>query len=143
MFIVLIALFLMLAVLGLSYLIFLQFIFPTLVPFHGGGESFILNSTNNYTFQIPWEAFSRTHLILKTNGTVELYSNNEYLCDCSSYEFNLEPGDYILVTVESDSYVTGMFEAWQEIPLENQAVGFTILLVGLFGMGISIIALKS
>jgi hypothetical protein len=108
----------------------------------GGGESLTLNSANNYTYQIPWEAYSRLHLSLQTNETVELYSNSEYLCNCTNYEFIIEPNDYILVTLKSNSPVTGRFTAWQETPIEKQALGITILIVGLIGMGISIIALK-
>jgi hypothetical protein len=136
-------LFSMLTLAGVAYLLYLQFVFPTLVPFHGGGEMVTLNSANNYSQQIPWEANSRLHLTLQTNETVELYSNGEYLCNCISYEFIIEPDDYILVTLESHSAVSGRFTAWQETPLEKQAVGFVILLVGLTGIGISIIALKS
>jgi hypothetical protein len=103
----LLALFSMLTLVGLAYLLFLQFVFPILVPFHGGGESVTLTSANNYSQRIPWEANSRLHLSLQTNETVELYSNCEYLCDCTSYEFNLEPGKYILVMLNSDSSVSG------------------------------------
>ena len=141
-FTVLIILFMLLTVLGLAYLLFLQFVFPTIVPFHGGGESITLDSANNYTYKIHWEAYSRLHLTLQTNGTVELYSNSEYLGNCTTYDFIIEPNDYILVTLKSNSSVTGRFTAWQETPLEKQALGFTILIVSLIGIGISIIALK-
>ena len=141
-FTILVVLFMLLTVLGLAYLFFLQFVFPTLVPFHGSGESVTLDSANNYTYQIPWEAYSRLHLTLQTNGTVEVYLNNEYLCDCTSYEFIIEPDDYIFVTLKSNSPVTGSFTAWQETPLEKQGLGVTLLLTGLIGTGISISALK-
>jgi len=138
----LLALFSMLTLVGLAYLLFLEFVFPTLVPFHGGGEGIALNSANNYSQQIPWEAYSRLHLTLQTNETVELYSNGEYLCDCTSYEFNLEPGEYVLVRLKSDSSVSGRFTAWQEIPYEKQALGFAVFLIGLAGIGMSITAVK-
>ncbi len=142
-FAVLTFLFMLLTILGLAYLLFLQFVFPTLVPFHGAGESVTLNPANSYTYQIPWEAYSRLHLTLQTNEAVDLYSNREYLCNCKSYEFILEPDDYILLNLKSDSSVSGRFTAWQEIPIEKQALGFVLLLVGLTGMGISVIGLKS
>ena len=125
------------------YLLFLQFIFPTLVPFHGCGEHVILDSYNDYTYKIPWEAHFQLHLSLQTNGTVDLYSNSEYLGKYTSYEFILEPNDYILVTLESDISVSGRFTAWQEIPIEKQALGLTIIVVGFTGLGISIIAIKN
>lgn len=143
LFTLLIVLFLMLTIFGSAYLLFLQFIFPTLVPFHGGGETVILDSHNDYTYQIPWEAHSRVHLSLKTNGTVDLYSNSEYLGKCTSYEFILEPNNHMLVTLESDISVSGRFTAWQQIPIEKQALGITILVVGITGLGISTVALKS
>jgi len=132
----------MLTLVGLAYLLFLQFLFPMLEPLYGGGEPVTLNSANNNSCQIPWEAYSRLHLTLQTNETVELYSNGEYLCDCTSYEFIIEPDDYILITLKSNSSVSGRFTAWQETPLEKQALGFAILLVGLAGIGISIIVMK-
>jgi hypothetical protein len=142
-FTLLFALFSMLTLSGLGYLMFLHFVFPTLVPFHGGGESVALNSANNYSQQIPWEANFRLHLTLQTNETVEVYSNGEYLCDCTSYEFLIGPGDYILVMLKSNSSVSGRFTAWQETPLEKQALGFALILVGLVGIGVSIIALSA
>jgi hypothetical protein len=136
------ALFPTITLVGLVYLLFLQFVFPTLVPFHGGGESVTLNSANNYSQQIPWEANSRLHLTLQTNETVEVYSNGEYLCNCTSYKFNLEPSEHILIMLKSNSSVSGRFTAWQEIPYEKQALGFAIFLLGLAGIGISIIFMK-
>jgi hypothetical protein len=58
---------------GSAYLLFLQFIYPSLVPFHGGCERFWLGEANNFTFQIPWSAFSRLHITLQANETVEFY----------------------------------------------------------------------
>ncbi len=142
-YIVLVALFSMLSLVGLMYLLFLHFVFPTLVPFHGGGESVVLKSANNYTQQIPWEAYSRLHLSLKTNETVKLYSNGEYLGDCASYEFKLESGEDVLVMLKSDSPVSGRFTDWQEIPYEKQALGLGILVVGLSGIGLSITAMRA
>lgn len=127
---------------GLAYLLYLQVVFPQLVPFHGGGERVTLNSANNYTFQIPWEAYSRLHLTLQTNDTIKLYSNGDYICDCTSYDFIIEPGDYVLILLKSSSPVSGRFTAWQETPLEKQLLGLTVLLTGLAGIAISIIILN-
>lgn len=140
---VLLALFSMLTIIGLTYLLFLQFVFPSLVPFHGAGEPIILNLANDCTQQVPWEADSRLHLSVYTNETVELYSNGEYLGVCTSYKFDLEPGECFLVRLKSDSAVSGRFTAWQEIPCEKQALGFAILLVGLVGLGLSITAMRT
>jgi hypothetical protein len=131
----LLALFSLFVFMGLGYLLFLQFVFPTPVPFYGGGESVSLSSSNDYTQEMPWEACSRLHLTLATNETVELYLDGKYLCDCRSYEFNLEPGEYIFVMLKSDSPVSGRFTAWQEIPYEKQALGLGLLAVGLVGLG--------
>lgn len=134
--ILLLVLSLLLSFSGLAYLLYLQIVFPTLVPFHGGEERATLNSANNYTYQIPWEAYSRLHLTLQTNDTVKLYSNGDYLCDCTSYEFILEPSDYVLILLKSSSPVSGKFTAWQEIPLEKQLLGLSLLLGGFAGVGI-------
>jgi len=127
---------------GLAYLLYLQIVFPTLVPIHGSGERVTLSSANSYTYQIPWEAYTRLHLILQTNDTVKLYSNGDYLCDCTSYEFILEPDESVLILLKSSSPVSGMFKAWQEIPLERQLLGLSVLLVGLAGLGILAILQK-
>lgn len=140
--ILLLVLSLLLSFSGLAYLLYLQIVFPMLVPFHGGGERVTLNSANNYTSQIPWEAYSRLHLTLQTNDTVKLYSNGDYLCDCTSYEFILEPDEYVLILLKSSSPVSGRFTAWQEIPLEKQLLGLSVLLVGLAGIGMLAILLK-
>jgi hypothetical protein len=113
-----------------------------LVPFHGSGERVTLNSANSYTYQIPWEAYSRLHLTLQTNDTVKLYSNGDYLCDCTSYEFILEPDEYVFILLKSSSPVSGRFTAWQEIPLEKQLLGLLVLVVGLAGIGTLAIFLK-
>ena len=140
--ILLLVLSLLLSFSGLAYLLYLQIVFPRLVPFHGGGERVTLNSANNYTTQIPWDAYSRLHLTLQTNDTVKLYSNGDYLCDCTRYEFILEPDEYVLILLKSSSPVSGRFTAWQEIPLEKQLLGLSVLLIGLAGIGISAILLK-
>jgi hypothetical protein len=110
-FILLLVLSFLLSFSGLAYLLYLQVVFPHLVPFHGGGEGFTLDSANNYTSQIPWEAYSRLHLTLQTNDTTNLYSNGDYICDCTSYDLIIEPGDHVLILLKSNSPVTGRFTA--------------------------------
>ena len=123
---------------GLAYFRFLHVMFPRLVPFHGGGEGFTLSEANDFTFQIPWSAYSRLHLALQANDTVELYIDGNYVCDCSHYEFVIERGDEALILLKSNSPVKGMFTARQEIPLEQQLLAFTMLSAGLVGVAISI-----
>jgi hypothetical protein len=135
-FMVLLIPFLSLFFAGFAYLLYLHVVFPGLVPFHGGGEGVTLNAANDYTSQMPWEAYFRLHLTLQTNDTVKLYSNGDYICDCTRYDFIVEPGDSILILLKSSSPVSGRFTAWQEIPLEKQLLGLSLLLVGLAGLGI-------
>jgi len=123
---------------GLGYLLYLNVIFPGLVPFYGGGERFTLSEAENYTFQIPWLAYTRLHLALQTNDTVKLYIDSEYMCDCTSYDFVVEPGEQVLILLESDAPVSGMFTAWQEIPFEKQILALTLVIIGLLGIGIKI-----
>lgn len=123
---------------GLAYLLYLQILFPRLVPHHGAGEKFALNPVNNYTFHIPWSAYSRLHLTLEANDTVRLYVNGDYVCDCTHYSFVIEPGDGTSILLMSNSSVSGMFEAWQETPLGRQLLALTLLLTGLIGVVISI-----
>ena len=138
----LLATFSLLALAGLAYLLYLQVFFPKLVPSYGSGERFTLEPANNYTYQIPWQAKSRLHLTFQANETVELYSNSEYVCDCTSYEFTIEPDDYVLIQMKSSSPVSGMFTAWQETPLEKQLLALTLLSAGVAGIAMSIIPLK-
>jgi hypothetical protein len=123
---------------GSAYLLYLQVIFPKLVPGYGGGERFTLSEANNFTFQIPWSARSRLHLTLQANGTVELYRDGDYVCDCSSYEFVIEGGDEAHILLKSNSSVSGMFTARQEIPVEKRLLAFIIILAGLIGVVLSI-----
>ena len=123
---------------GSTYFIFLYGMFPKLVPFHGGGERFWLGEANNFTFHIPWSAFSRLHLALQANDTVELYIDGKYVCVCSHYELVIEGGDEASILLKSDSPVNGMFTARQEIPLEKKLLAFIMLLAGLFGLALSI-----
>ena len=113
-------------------------IFLGLVPFHGGGARVILSEAENYTFQMPWLAYTRLHLTLQTNDTVELYIDNEYMCDCTSYDFVVEPSEQFLILMKSEAPVSGMFTAWQEIPFENLIQALTLVIIGLFGIGIKI-----
>ncbi len=112
--------------------------FPKLVPSYGGGERFYLSEANNFTFQIPWSAFSRLHLALQANDTVELYRDGNYVCDCSHYELVIESGDEALILLKSNSPVNGMFTARQEIPLEKQLLAFILLFTGIIGLVLSI-----
>ena len=123
---------------GSAYLVFLYGMFPRLVPLHGGGEGFTLGEYNNYSAQLPWEAYSRLHLSLQANDTVELYRDGEYVCDCVEYELVLERGEHVLLMMKSDSPVKGRFTAIQEIPLERQLYALIILSAGLIGVALSI-----
>jgi hypothetical protein len=138
----LLAIFSLLSLAGLAYFLYLQVLFPKLVPSYGSGERFTLEPANNYTYQIPWQAKSRLHLTFQANETVQLYSNSGYICDCTSYEFTIEPDDYVLIQMKASSPVLGMFTAWQETPLERQLLALTLLSVGLAGMAMSIIVMK-
>ncbi|MCK4583064.1 hypothetical protein KAU18_07090 [Candidatus Bathyarchaeota archaeon] len=123
---------------GSAYLVFLHGMFPKLVPGYGGGEGFTLGEYNNYSAQLPWSAYSRLHLALQANDTLELYVDGDYVCDCSHYELVIERGDEALILLRSDSPVKGRFTARQEIPLEKQLFAFTIILAGLIGVALSI-----
>ena len=115
---------------GLSYSLYLNVIFPGLVPSYGGGERVTLSEAKNYTFRIPWLAYTRLHLALQTNATVKLYIDSEYMCDCTSYDFVVEPGEQVLILLKSDAPVSGMFTAWQEIPFEKQVLALTLVIIG-------------
>ena len=122
---------------GSAYLLFLHGMFPRLVPGYGGGEGFTLGEANNYSVQMPWSAYSRLHLSLQANDTVELYRDGDYVCDCVQYELVLERGEYVLLMMKSDSPVKGRFTARQEIPLERQLYALIILSAGLIGVALS------
>jgi len=128
---------------GSAYITYLHLIFPKLVPGYGGGEGFTLGEANNFTFQMPWWAYSRLHLDLQANDTLELYVDGDYVCICSHYEFVIERGDEALILLRSDSPVKGRFTARQEIPLERQLLAFTFLLAGLMGVAISIARVRT
>lgn len=123
---------------GSAYLVFLHGMFPRLVPLHGGGEGFTLGEYNNYSAQLSWEAYSRLHLSLQANDTVELYRDGDYVCECVQYELVLERGEYVLLMMKSNSPVKGRFTARQEIPLEKQLYALIILSAGLIGVVLSI-----
>lgn len=125
---------------GLTYFLYLQFLFPQLVPHYGSGERFALSKTMNgtYTLQMPWSAYTRLHLTLQANDTVELYVNGTYVCDCTNYDFVIEEGGRALIYLRSDVPVSGMFKAWQETPFERQLLALTLLSVGVIGVGVSI-----
>ena len=124
----LLAVFALLALSGLAYLLFLHFLFPTLVPSYGAGERFSFGAGS--TYQIPWRGDGRLHLAFSASETVKLYLDGEYVCDCTSHEFNIAPGDTVHVQMTSDSAVSGMFTAWQEPPLEKQLLAVALLLAG-------------
>ena len=122
---------------GSAYLAFLYGMFPRLVPIHGGGEGFTLGEHNYYSAQLPWSAYSRLHLSLQANDTIELYRDGDYVCDCVQYELVLERGEDVMLMMKSNSPVRGFFTARQEIPLENQLLAFILLSAGLIGVAIS------
>ena len=136
-------LFILVSVAGLAYLLYLHFLYPTLIPGYGGGERFTLTRANNYTFQIPWFAYSRLHLTLQANDTVELYMDDEHVRDCLQYNLVIELGEEALIVLKSSSPVSGMFIAWQEIPLERQMLASSLLFVGLLGIVITLTRRKT
>ena len=123
---------------GLTYLLYLQAIFPQLVPHCGGGERFALNEANSFTFQIPWSAYTKLHLTFQANNTVKLCVNGDYVCDCTHYDLVIEQGEQALILLKTDSQASGMLKARQEIPSERQLLTLTFLLIGLICTGISI-----
>jgi hypothetical protein len=60
------------------------------------------------------------------------------LCDCSYYDFVIEQGGRALIYLRSDVAVSGMFKAWQEIPLERQLLALILLVAGFMGIAMSI-----
>ena len=124
---------------GSAYITYLYLMFPKLVPGYGGGEGFTLGEANNFTYQIPWSAFSRLHLTLQANDTVKLHLDGTYVCDCSHYKLVIESGDESLILLKSKSPVNGMFIARKDIPLEKQLLAFIMLSAGLLGLAQSIV----
>ncbi|MHA2328538.1 MAG: hypothetical protein ACXACR_08455, partial [Candidatus Hodarchaeales archaeon] len=49
----------------------------------------------------------------------------------SSYELTIEPNDYRLITLISNSSVSGRFSAWQEVPIERQVGTVGFLTIGI------------
>ena len=135
-------LFLMLTSIGGVYFLFLQIAFPKLVPSYGAGEPISLNSNNDYNLQIPWKANSRLDLNFQTDKPVNLYLNGIFLCFCKSYNFTIEPGDSALIKLEANSEVSGMFTAWQEVPVDKQVLAIIVIIVGLIGIFVSFILIK-
>jgi hypothetical protein len=122
---------------GLAYVLYLHAVFPSLVPHYGGGERFTLSHVNDYASQIPWSAFTRLHIALKANDTVQLYIDGKYTCDCTQYDLIIEAGDEAHILLKSDAPVVGMFTAWQDTPFEKQLVAYTLLVIGLIGVVLS------
>lgn len=114
--------------------------FTLLVPHYGSGERFVLSETKNgtYNFQISWSAYTKLCLTAQANKKVGLYVNGTYLCDCSYYDFVIEQGGRALIYLRSDVAVSGMFKAWQEIPLERQLLALILLVAGFMGIAMSI-----
>lgn len=133
---------LLLTSIGGVYFLFLEFVYPKLVPSYGAGEIISLNSDNNYIFQIPWKANSRLHLYFQTDKPVNLTLNGNFQCICESYNFTIEPGDIALIKLESSSDVSGMFTAWQEVPVDKQILALTIFIAGLVGIFMSVLINK-
>ena len=127
---------------GGVYLLFLQIVFPKLVPSYGAGERISLNSNNDYSLQIPWKATSRLHLNFQTDKPVNLTLNGNFLCICKNYNLTIEPGDNAFIELEADSDVSGMFTAWQEVPVDKQILTLIIFIVGLIGVFMSVIIIK-
>ena len=119
---------------GAAYYQYLVSVFPKLVPSYGGGERFVLDKANNYTSQMPWSANTRLHITLEANDTIELYADGEYLCDCTSYEFQLEGRENILLMIKSSSPVNGKFTAWQETPPGKKLASYGLITAGLIGI---------
>ena len=83
---------------------------------------------------MPWIAKTRLHLTLQANNTVEVHLSREYICNCTSYEFVLEPNVENIILLKSNSSVSGKFSAWQEIPREKQILAIGLIFIGLIGV---------
>ena len=130
--VILVSLLLILA--GVAYLLFLNALYPMLVPHYGGGERFALRGVDDFTLEMPWGAVSRLHLSFQANGTVALYLDGAYVGNYTSYGFTVEGGDVVMVSMRSVSPVGGMFTARQEVPLGRQLTAVGLLLVGFSGL---------
>jgi hypothetical protein len=73
---------------------------------------------------------------------VNLSLNGNFLCICKSYNFTVEPGDTALIKLEANSPVSGMFAAWQEVPVDKQILAIVMIIVGLSGVSLSFIVIK-
>ena len=116
---------------GLIYLGFTFVLFPQLVPGYGAGEPFQLDEYNNYTTHFPWYAKTRLHLTIKANDSVQIIIAENLVHNGSFYELTIEPNEVRLITLISNSSVSGRFSAWQEVPWERQVGALGFLAIGI------------
>ena len=107
---------------------------PTLVPTYGGGERFYLDDYNNYTTQFPFFANTRLFIIMNANDTVQIYINNEIVCNGTYYEVEIEPNEKVLMILTSISPVNGRFTLRQETPIFMGIFSIGLFLIGVISI---------
>ncbi|QEE16768.2 hypothetical protein DSAG12_02598 [Promethearchaeum syntrophicum] len=108
---------------GYSYILY-----PTLIPIYGGGETFYLDSYNNYTSQFPFFTNAKLHIIMNANDTVQIFIDNENVLNGTYYDVEIEPNSEILMLLKSYFPVTGRFTLRQETPIFMEILSISLLL---------------
>ncbi|UCG00920.1 MAG: hypothetical protein JSW11_15045 [Candidatus Heimdallarchaeota archaeon] len=124
---------------GLASLGFTYMFYPTLVPSYGRTERFNLAEYNNYHTEFSYYANSQLHITIEANSTMSIFIDENYVHNGSFYELTVEPKEYILITLNSTSAVSGRFLAWQEPPWSMQVGSLLLLFTGFITTVLSLV----
>ena len=117
----------LLIVLASCYLGFLLFVYPELVPYHGGGERFYVSEDGVFT--LGWRPQSRCRVVVSAESPVDVYLDGVFVGHGVEVEVPMGAG-YHEITVSSAVPVSGMMTARQEPPVEKVCIASTAIAVG-------------
>lgn len=113
---------------------FTYWMYPTLVPMYGGGERFNLAEYNNYTENFPFSAATNLSITMEANDTVQILINNESVFNGTFYQLEIEGNRVILITLKSNSPVSGRFTLRQESPMYMEIFSIGAMLLGVISL---------
>ncbi|MFX0091230.1 MAG: hypothetical protein ACFFBD_05655 [Candidatus Hodarchaeota archaeon] len=115
----------------------LQLVSYSLIPGYGGGETFSLVASTNYTAHFPSVGKLRLHATITANDTLEVYLDEQNIYNGSHYTLILEPGQ--VLTLKAKVPVAGRIIFRQEVPILTQLAVFSLLTIGLITTALSLV----
>ena len=135
---------LLLFVFGILTSIFTFYLFPSLIPAYGGGESIQLKEENNYEMIFAFEPQYKLTITIEVDNPIIIAVNQKENITGTYYSATLNTSVYYLVKIKGTTLTDGFMRLRQEIPIRLQMFSLGMLFSGVVLFSFSIfIAIRS